>query len=183
MSRRESDYNSHFSQPFESPSVATSVATSVGSLGGSASPADFEDQDAHKQSPLHVRKRTANDSDGARNRKRTLYSSSRDSDTRQMATQETLPKAFSSTTAIGTGLIHDTIQYLQTVSALITASDDFSREGWAALHLATQLLQNRYEEINITDATDREDVIHCTPAQVGQETRCTRCMAEQEDHL
>ncbi|KAJ6126467.1 hypothetical protein N7523_002079 [Penicillium sp. IBT 18751x] len=183
VSRRESDYNSHFSQPFESPSVATSVATSVGSLGGSASPADLEDEDAHKQSPLHARKRTANDSDGARKRNRNLHPSSRESDTRRRATQETLPKAFSSTTAIGTGLIHDTIQYLQTVSALITTSDDFSREGLAALHLATQLLQHRYEEINATDATDREDVIHCTPAQVGQETRCTRCMAEQEDHL
>ena len=163
--------------------MATSVATSVGSPGGSASPADLEDEDAHKQSPLRARKRTANDSGGARKQNRNLYSSSRDSDTRRRATQETLPRAFSSTTAIGTGLIYDTIQYLQTVSALITASDNFSREGWAALHLATQLLQHRYEEINATDATDREDVIHCTPAQVRQETRCTRCIAEQEDNL
>jgi hypothetical protein len=76
-------------------------------------------------------------------------------------------------------LIHDTIQYLQTVSALITASDNFTLEGWAALHLATQLQQHRYEEINATDATDHEDVIHCTPAQVRQQTRCTKCIAEQ----
>ena len=82
--------------------------------------------------------------------------------------------AFSSTTAIGTGLIHDTIQYLQTVSTLITAPDRYFLESLAALQLATRLLQHRYEEIIAMDATDRHDVIHCTPAQVQQETRCTR---------
>jgi hypothetical protein len=91
--------------------------------------------------------------------------------------------AYSSTTAIDTDLIDDTIQYLQTVSALITASDDFLREGLAALQLATQLLQHRYEEIIAMDATDRHDLIRCTPAQAQRGTRCMRCIAKQDNSL
>ncbi|KAJ5654798.1 hypothetical protein N7490_001801 [Penicillium lividum] len=56
--------------------------------------------------------------------------------------------------------------------------------GWAALQLATQLLQHEYEEIAAAVGTeDPNDVIHGTSAQVQQEAKCKKCAAEEEDYL
>ncbi|KAJ5117407.1 hypothetical protein N7448_011039 [Penicillium atrosanguineum] len=172
----QADHNSHFSQPLESPSVATSVATSAASLGGSASPADHEDKDAHNQSSLHA----ANDSDVTRKRTRKFDPISRDSDTRRSTMQETLASAFSSTTTLDTRLIHDTTEYLQMILSLITAPERYPLE---VLQLSTQLLLHRYKDIIAMDATDRHDVMICTPAQVQPVIRCMRCIAEHEDSL
>ncbi|KAJ5752824.1 hypothetical protein N7520_009741 [Penicillium odoratum] len=130
-----------------------------------------------------MKKRAAEDSRGAQKRDRPSNAIPLGSDYLQMATNETRSKRTSNASAISTGLIHDTVHYLQTVTTLITKPNIVSTGVWAALQLATQLLQHTNEEIVAAVAADPNAVIHGIPAQVQQETKCKRCAAEDDEHL
>ncbi|KAJ5982631.1 hypothetical protein N7451_012731 [Penicillium sp. IBT 35674x] len=171
--RGRSGSTGHLSRPLQSPSVATSVFTSAGVVSTGLTKVN-----------ANLGKRSAKAPGGVQKRKRNSDPISEGSDGRQAATQETLPRGPSSTSTIDTGLIHDTVQYLQTVTDLITRSNIVSTEGWGALQLATQLLQHRYEEVAAAvGAEDPDDVIHGTFTQLQQETKCRKCVAEEEDYL
>ncbi|OGE48531.1 hypothetical protein PENARI_c028G06633 [Penicillium arizonense] len=111
-------------------SVATSVATTIASPRESTSPRTDRKAETQDLSPLEGKKRAAESS--------TL--------SRKLATQEMQRKRHLSTTEISTKMINDTIQYLQTASDHISASDTISSREWATMHLATQLLLSRHSQ-------------------------------------
>lgn len=130
------------------------------------------------------RERSAKAPGGVQKRKRNSDLITEGSDDLQATTQEILLKRPSSTSTIDTRLIHDTIQYLQTVRDLINRSNTVLQGAWKPLQSATQLLQHRYEEIAAAvSAEDPNDVIHGTSAQLQHDTKCEKCADEEEDYL
>jgi hypothetical protein len=96
-------------------------------------------------SPLNVRKRVA-DSTFPRKQRRHSSSASQIQGGSQAASQEMYRKRPRTLTTISRKLAIDTIQYLQTLSDRILISDTIFPREWATMHLATQLLQSRYED-------------------------------------
>jgi hypothetical protein len=86
-------------------------------------------------------------------------------------------------TAIDTKIINDTIQYLQAVSDHISASDTISSREWATMHLATQLLLSRYEDIIAREEVETHGVSDFCSAQTQPEDKCRRCAATDEERL
>ena len=138
-------------------SIATSVATSVASSRDSTLPQIDIKAENQDPSPPKGKKRAAESS--------TL--------SRKLATQQMHRKRLPTATAISTKIIHDTIQYLQTVSDHILISDTISSREWATMHLATQLLQSRYEDI-IAREEETEAISDFYPAQAKRKDECRK---------
>ena len=148
-------------------SVATSVATSIASSRDSTPPHSDMKAETQDLSPLEGKKRAAESS--------TL--------SRKLATQEMQRKRRLGATAISTKMINDTIQYLQAVSDHISASDTISSREWATMHLATQLLLSRYEDIIAREEVETHAVSGFCSAQTQPEDKCRRCAAADEERL
>ncbi|KAJ5982793.1 hypothetical protein N7451_012893 [Penicillium sp. IBT 35674x] len=176
-SRGRSGSTGHLSRPVQSPSAVTSVVA-ISAAGLRVVSTGFAEADANPG------KRSAKAPGGVQKRKRNSDLITEGSDDLQPATQEILPKRPSSTSTIDTGLIYDTVQYLQTVTDLINRSNTVPKEGWKALQSATQLLQHRYEGIAAAvGAEDPDDVRHGTSTQLQHDTKCEKCADEEEDYL
>ena len=80
-------------------------------------------------------------------------------------------------------MINDTIQYLQTLSAHISASDTISFREWVTIDLATQLLQSRYEDILAKEGMDTDAMPNAYPTRTQPEYECRRCAAADEERL
>jgi hypothetical protein len=75
-------------------------------------------------------------------------------------------------------MIDDTIQYLKTVSAYTISSREL-----ATMHLATKLLQSRYEDIIAKEEMDTDAVPNSHPTRMQPEYRCQKCAAAAEERL
>ena len=80
-------------------------------------------------------------------------------------------------------MVNDTIQYLQAVSDHISASDTISSIEWATMHLATQLLLSRYEEIIVREEVEIHAVSGFCSAQTQAEDKCRRCATTDKERL
>lgn len=80
-------------------------------------------------------------------------------------------------------MINDIIQYLKTVSAYTSASDTISSREWATMHLATQLLQSRYEDIIAKEEMDTDALPNSHPTRMQPEYECQKCAAAAEERL
>ncbi|OQE65071.1 hypothetical protein PENNAL_c0215G09798 [Penicillium nalgiovense] len=140
--------------------VVTSVATSLASPGGSTLSPSVIKTESQDLSPLNAKKRVAESSTLPRKRRRHSYSTSQIPGRSQLVHRKRPP----SNIKISRKMVNDTIQYLQTLSDRILISDTISPREWATMHLATQLLQSRYEEII-------------------PEEKCQKCAAADEERL
>ncbi|OQD76760.1 hypothetical protein PENANT_c119G01406 [Penicillium antarcticum] len=102
---------------------------------------------------------------------------------RKLGTQEMYRKSLPRTTEISTNLIYDTIQYLQAVSDHIWSSDTVSSREWDTMHLATQLLQSRYEDLIAREDLEKKPLFRLYPAQTQPEGKCQQCATADEERL
>ncbi|CAG8078437.1 unnamed protein product [Penicillium nalgiovense] len=164
-------------------SVATEVATSVGtSLAGSmASTLSPSAMKAVSQDlpPLNARKRAAVSSILPRKRRRHSYSTSQIPGRSQLVHRRRSPSLIK----ISRDMVNETIQYLLTLSDRISISDTISHREWATMHLATQLLQSRYEEIIVSKETETDAVSDFESPPTQPEERCQKCAAADEERL
>ena len=180
---------SHTSQVLQPPvgqstgPVATEAVTSVGtSLGSSRastlSPSVIraENQDLP---PLNVKKRAAESSTLPRKRRRHSYSTSQIPGHPRRAYQKRPPCLIK----ISRKMVNDTIQYLQTLSDRILICDTISPREWATMHLATQLLQSRYEEIIVRKEMETDAVPDFNSPPTQPEEKCRKCAAADEERL
>ena len=112
--------------------------------------------------PLNARKRVADPSTLQRKQRRHSFSTSQIQRRSQLAAQEVHRKRPLTLTTISRSLVSDTIQYLQTLSDRMLVSDTISSREWATMHLATQLLQGRYEDIIAREDMETNDVSEFT---------------------
>ena len=80
-------------------------------------------------------------------------------------------------------MVNDTIQYLQTISDRILICDTISPREWATMHLATQLLQSRYEEIIVRKEMETDAVPDFDSPPTQPEEKCRKCAAADEERL
>lgn len=80
-------------------------------------------------------------------------------------------------------MVNDTIQYLQTLSDRILISDAIPPREWATMHLATQLLQSRYEEIIVRKEMETDAVPDFDSPPTQPEEKCRKCAAADEERL
>jgi hypothetical protein len=80
-------------------------------------------------------------------------------------------------------MVNDTIQYLQTLSDRILICDTISPREWATMHLATQLLQSRYEEIIVRKEMETGAVSDFESPPIQPEEKCQTCTATDEERL
>lgn len=162
-------------------SVATEVATSVDSSRNdtmSPSAIKTENQDLP---PLNARKRVV-DSTLPRKQRRHSSSASQIQGCSQLATQVHRKRPLTLTT-VSRNLVSDTIRYLQTLSDRMLISDTISSKEWATMHLATQLLQGRYEDIIAREEMETNDVPEFAFPPTQPEEKCRKCGAADEDRL
>ncbi|CAG8013109.1 unnamed protein product [Penicillium nalgiovense] len=134
--------------------VVTSVATSLASSGASTLSPSVIKTESQDLPPLNAKKRAAESSTLPRKRRRHSYSTSQIPGRSQLVHQKRLP----SNIKISRRMVNDTIQYLQTLSDRILISDTISPREWSTMHLATQLLQSRYEEIIVRKEMETDAV-------------------------
>lgn len=144
-------------------SLPTSVATSAASSSYHVSSQYVDSAQSPGPFRLDKRKRTAEDTGLKRKRYRF--------------------KRSPSVTAISVETINDTIQYLQTLSAHISASHTISSGEWVAMDLVTQLLQSRYEDINAKEEVDTDAMPNSHPTRMQPEYECRKCAAAAEERL
>ncbi|KAJ5346822.1 uncharacterized protein N7506_000075 [Penicillium brevicompactum] len=164
-------------------SVATEVATSVGSSRNymmSPSAIKTENQDL---APLNARKRVADSSNLPRKQHRHSSSASQIQGRSQLAAQEMHRKRSLTLTTTSRKLVSDTIQYLKTLSDRILIADTISSTEWVTMHLATQLLQSRYEDILAREEMEMNDVSEFNFPPTQPEERCRKCAAADEERL
>ncbi|KAJ5769733.1 uncharacterized protein N7511_001784 [Penicillium nucicola] len=101
---------------------------------------------------------------------------------RELRTQE-MHHGVTRATEITTKLIHETIQYLQVVSDHISSFDKISSREWATMHLATQLLQSRYEDHVAGENIQANAPSDFHAAQTQPELKCEKCAAADEERL
>jgi hypothetical protein len=80
-------------------------------------------------------------------------------------------------------MVNDTIQYLQTLSDRILIFDTISSREWATVHLATRLLQSRYEEIIARKEMETDTVSDFDSASTQPGEKCRQCAAADEERL
>ncbi|KAI3188529.1 hypothetical protein CBS147311_10048 [Penicillium roqueforti] len=179
----------HTSQVLQPPvdqstgSVTTEAVTSVGtSLASSRAPTlppsviKAESQDLP---PLDAKKRAAESSTLSRKRRRHSYSTSQIPGRSQLVHRKSPP----SNIKISRKMVNDTIQYLQTLSDRILISDTIFPREWATMHLATQLLQSRYEEIIARKEMETDAVSDFDSPPTQPEEKCRKCAAADEERL
>ncbi|KAJ5471438.1 hypothetical protein N7530_008795 [Penicillium desertorum] len=164
-------------------SVATEVATSVGnspagSMASTLSPSAMK-AEIHDLPPLNVKKRPAESPTFSRKRRRHSYSTSQIPCRSQLVYRKRPPSLIK----ISRDMANDTIQYLQTVSDRILISDTISPREWATMHLATQLLQSRYEEIIVRKEIETDAVSDFESPPTQPEEKCQKCAAADEERL
>lgn len=133
--------------------IATSVATSLASTGSYTLPQSAINAGNQDFPPLNARKRAVEPSSLPRKQRRHSYSTSLKPGCSQLMHRKN-PSNF---TKVSRKLVNDTFQCLQSLSDRILISDAISPRDWATMHLATRLLQSRYEEI----IASRERETHC----------------------
>ncbi|CAG8891926.1 unnamed protein product [Penicillium nalgiovense] len=175
---------SHTSQVLQPPvgqstgSVATEAVTSVGtSLAGSMtstlSPSAMKA--VSQDSPTrNAKKRAAESSTLPRKRRRHSYSTSR------IPVYQKRPPSL---IRISRDMVNDTIQYLQTLSDRILICDTIFPREWATMHLATQLLQSRYEEIIMRKEMETDSVSDFESQPTHPEESCQKCAAADKERL
>ncbi|CAG8213440.1 unnamed protein product [Penicillium nalgiovense] len=164
-------------------SVATEVATSVGtsladSMASTLSPSAMKavSQDLP---PLNAKERAAVSSSLPRKRRRHSYSTSQIPGRSQLVHRKRSPSLIK----ISRGMVNETIQYLQTLSDRILISDTILPREWATIHLATQLLQSRYEEIIARKEMETDAVSDFDSPPTQPEEKCQKCAAADEERL
>ena len=80
-------------------------------------------------------------------------------------------------------MVNDTIQYLQTLSDRILICDTIFPREWATMHLATQLLQSRYEEIIMRKEMETDSVSDFESQPTHPEESCQKCAAADKERL
>ncbi|CAG7935651.1 unnamed protein product [Penicillium salamii] len=158
--------------------VATSVATSVASPGSYTLPPIVIKTENPDFPPL-IAKRAAESSSLPRKKRRHSYSISQKPDNSQGMHR----KSPLNLTTVSVEMVNDTIQYLQMLSDRILVSDTISSREWATMHLATRLLQSRYEEIIARKEAEPGTVsdLDTAPTQPGE--KCRQCAAVYEERL
>lgn len=78
-------------------------------------------------------------------------------------------------------MVNDTIQYLQMLSDRILICDTISPREWATMHLATQLLQSRYEEIIVKKELETDAVSDFESPPIQSEEKFQKCTAADEE--
>ncbi|KAL2696014.1 hypothetical protein AAEP93_003314 [Penicillium crustosum] len=159
--------------------VVTSVATSLASSRASTLPPSVIEAESQGLPPLNAKKRAAESSTLPRKRHRHSYSTSQISGRSQLVHRKRPP----SNIKISRKMINDTIKYLQTLSDRILISDTISPREWATMHLATQLLPSRYEEIIVTKEMETDDVSDFNSPPTQREKKCRECAAADEERL
>lgn len=139
----------------------------------------IENQDL---APLNARKRVDGSSNLPRKQHRHSSSASQIQGRSQLAAQE-MHRKRSLTLTTSRKLVSDTIQYLQTLSDRILIADTISSTEWVTMHLATQLLQSRYEDILAREEMETNDVSEFMFPPTQPEERCRRCAAADEGRL
>jgi hypothetical protein len=129
--------------------------------------------------PLNVKKRAGESSTLPRKRRRHSYSTSQIPGHSQLMHRKRLP----SLATISRQMVNDTIQYLQTLSDHILISDAILPREWATVHLATQLLQSRYEEIIVRKEMETDAVSGFYSPPTQPEEKCQKCAAADEERL
>jgi hypothetical protein len=179
----------HTSQVLQPPvgkstgSVATEAVTTVGtSLAGSMTSTLYPSAMkavSQDSPPRNAKKRAAESSTLPRKRHRHSYSTS------QIPghSQPVYRKRPRSLIRISRDMVNDTIQYLQTLSDRILISDSISPREWATMHLATQLLQSRYEEIIMRKEIQTAAVPDFESPPTHPEESCQKCAAADEERL
>ncbi|KZN93321.1 hypothetical protein EN45_034950 [Penicillium chrysogenum] len=165
-------------------SVATEAVTSIGtSLAGSmASTLSPSAMKAESQDlpPPNATKRAAEPSTLPRKRRRHSYSISQIPGRSQRVYSKRPPPSL---IRISRHMVNDTIQYLQTLSDRILICDTISPREWATMHLATQLLQSRYEEIIVRKEMETGAVSDFESPPIQPEEKCQTCTATDEERL
>jgi hypothetical protein len=67
------------------------------------------------------------------------------------------------------------------LSDRILISDTISSTEWATMHLATQLLQSRYEDIIAREETETDAVSQFAFPPTQPKEKCRKCAAEEEE--
>jgi hypothetical protein len=62
-------------------------------------------------------------------------------------------------------------------------ADTISSTEWVTMHLATQLLQSRYEDILAREEMETDDVSEFNFPPTQPEGRCRKCAAADEERL
>ncbi|CAG8110381.1 unnamed protein product [Penicillium nalgiovense] len=164
-------------------SVSTEVATSVASSRDYMMPKSAIKAECQDLPPLNVRKRVADSSTFPRKQRRHSSSASQVQGGSQGASQEIYRKRPRTLTTISRKLAIDTIQYLQTLSDRILISDTIFPREWATMHLATQLLQSRYEDIVAREEIESDTASECTFSPKQPVKKCPKCAAADEEEL
>ncbi|CAG8393820.1 unnamed protein product [Penicillium salamii] len=149
--------------------VATSVATSLASPGSNTlPPIAIKTEDQYCPS-LNAKKKAAESSFLSRKQRRHSYSISQKPGRSQLMHRKSPP----SLTTVSIEMVNDTIQYLQTLSDRILISDTIPSREWDTMHLATRLLQSRYEEVISRKEmeTDAVSDFNSAPTQPGEKCR------------
>ncbi|CAG8010333.1 unnamed protein product [Penicillium salamii] len=180
---------SHTSQVLQPPvdqstrSIATEAITSVGtslaSPKASTLPPSVIKAESQDLPPLNAKKRAAESSTLPRKRRRHSYSTSQIPGHSQLVYQKRPPSLIK----ISRKMVNDTIQYLQMLSDRILISDTISPREWATIHLATQLLQSRYEEIIVRKEMETDAMSDFDPPPTQLEEMCRKCAAADEERL
>ncbi|CAG8906635.1 unnamed protein product [Penicillium nalgiovense] len=159
--------------------VVTSVATSLASSGASTLPPSVIKTESQDLPPLNAKKRAAESSTLPRKRRRHSYSTSQIPGRSQLVHRKRPP----SNIKISRKMVNDTIQYLQTLSDRILISDAIPPREWATMHLATQLLQSRYEEIIARKEMETDAVSDFDSPPTQPEEKCQKCAVADEERL
>ena len=159
--------------------VATSVAISLASPGSYTLPPTAIKAENQDFPPLNAKKRAAESSFLPRKQRRHSYSISH----KPGRSQPIHRKSPSSLTTVSIEMVNDTIQYLQTLSDRILIFDTISSREWATMHLATRLLQSRYEDIIAREKMETDAVSDFNSAPTQQEEKCRKCAAADEERL
>ncbi|CDM38466.1 unnamed protein product [Penicillium roqueforti FM164] len=160
-------------------SVATEVATSVTSPRDYILPRSATKAEIHKLPPLNTKKRAAAASSLPQKRHRHSHSPPQIPDSSRLVYRKRLP----SLTKVSRQMVNDTIQYLQTLSDHILISDTILPREWATIHLATQLLQSRYQEIIAKEEIETDTVSDFDFPPTQPEEKCRKCTATEEERL
>ncbi|CRL27407.1 unnamed protein product [Penicillium camemberti] len=159
--------------------VATSVATSLASPESYTLPPIAIKAENQDFSPTNAKRRAAKSSSLPRKQRRISYSASQKPGRSQLMHRKSPP----SLTIVSTEMLNDTIQYLQTLSDRILTFDTISSREWATMHLATRLLQSRYEEIIARKEVETDAVSDLDPAPAQPGEKCRQCAAVDEERL
>ncbi|KAI3092129.1 hypothetical protein CBS147333_10257 [Penicillium roqueforti] len=157
----------------------TSVGTSLASSRASTLPPSVIKAESQDLPPLNAKKRAAEASALPRKRRRHSYFTSQIPGRSQLMHR----KRLTSLASISRQMIIDTIQYLQTLSDHTLISDTILPREWATIHLATQLLQSRYEKIIARKEMETEAVSDFDFPPTQPEEKCRKCAAADEERL